>query len=415
MKNLNRTILGGMASALLLSALVLCNFGAQAQVPYSKIGRWSVAYLEVGNLSGCRAAAQFPDQTIFQMALMQSGTNKSWVIFISNPKWDWRLKPAPGSALSQLLDAGQLQDAGYDLLVVTTKPWRLTFSSSDDGKTLFADTSVEFMNSVADAVSVEIRGYYDRTLLTAVDMKDSAAAIGAVRKCVREPPSVPSPQAETSLSGTAFFVAANLLITNNHVVRGCKEPIQVRYPQGAWYTATSSGQDDKNDLVLMHTEMPSLSVASFRSQPPQLGEEVATYGFPYFGILSSNGNFTPGGYITALNGMGDDTRFLQTSTQIQPGNSGSPLLDMSGRVVGVVVHQLNAIAMMQTHRSVPQSINFAIQPSIVVNFLRGNGVRPNLEASDAGTQNLPKLDIAKMAMKFTVQVYCQGFSPKAAE
>src|SRR5215831_13717100 len=179
-----------MASALLLSGSLLCNFGARAQVLYSKMGRWSVAYLEVGNLSGCRAAAQFPNQTIFQMALMQSGTNKSWVIFISNPKWDWRPGKPP---------LPELQFVGYDLWLVTTKPWLLTFSSSDDGKTLFADTSVEFMNSVADAVSVEIRNY-DRALLTAVDMKGSAAAIRAVMKCVREPPSVPSPQAEISLS-----------------------------------------------------------------------------------------------------------------------------------------------------------------------------------------------------------------------
>jgi hypothetical protein len=50
-----------------------------------KIGGWTVADLEVGNLNGCRAAAQSPDQTIFQMALIQSGTDKSWVIFISNP------------------------------------------------------------------------------------------------------------------------------------------------------------------------------------------------------------------------------------------------------------------------------------------------------------------------------------------
>jgi hypothetical protein len=57
-----------MASkSLLLSFFVLCDLGAQADVPYSKIGGWSVAYLEVGNLNGCRAAAQFPDQTVFQM------------------------------------------------------------------------------------------------------------------------------------------------------------------------------------------------------------------------------------------------------------------------------------------------------------------------------------------------------------
>jgi len=64
MKTLNRA----MASALLLSGFVLCNFGAQADVSYSKVGEWLVAYLEVGNLNGCRAAKQFPDQTVFQMA-----------------------------------------------------------------------------------------------------------------------------------------------------------------------------------------------------------------------------------------------------------------------------------------------------------------------------------------------------------
>ena len=91
MKTLSRAILGAhrIASALLLSGFVLCNFGAQADVPYSTIGRWSVLYLEVGNLSGCYAMAQFPDQIIFQMALIQSGTNKTWVIFISNPRWTW--------------------------------------------------------------------------------------------------------------------------------------------------------------------------------------------------------------------------------------------------------------------------------------------------------------------------------------
>jgi len=74
-----------MASALLLSGFVLCNFGAQADVPYSKIGGWSVAYLEVDNLNGCRAAAQFPDQTVFQMAQIQSETDKAWIVFCFQP------------------------------------------------------------------------------------------------------------------------------------------------------------------------------------------------------------------------------------------------------------------------------------------------------------------------------------------
>ena len=153
--------------------------------------------------------------------------------------------------------------------------------------------------------------------------------------------------------------------------------------------------------------MPNLSVASFRFQP-LLGEAVATYGFPFSGILSPN--FTSGD-IAALSGPKGDTRFLQTSTPIQPGNSGGPLLDMSGRVVGVVVSQLNAITMMQKHGSVPQNVNFAIQSPIVINFLSAKGVTPNLDNSTNGGQRPPS-EVADMAKKFTVQIYCQGISPK---
>ena len=124
----------------------------------------------------------------------------------------------------------------------------------------------------------------------------------------------------------------------------------------------------------MRTDLSGLSVVSFRLAP-RLGEMVATYGFPYFGILSSSGNFTLGN-ITSMTGMGDDTRFLQMSTPIQPGNSGGPLLDMSGAVVGVVVAQLSAVNMMKAGNSVPQNVNFAIQAPIVTNFLFIKGVTP---------------------------------------
>jgi len=392
MKNLNRTILGGMASSLLLGGSVLCNFGVQADiVPYSKIGWWSVAYLEVNNLSGCRATAQFPDQTIFQMAQVQSGTNKAWAIFISNPRWNaWIGKRK------------QLR-----LWLETTKPWLVTFSTSNDGTTLFADASVEFMNGVADAASVEIKDENKQYLLSNVDMKDSAAAIRAIVICVSEHPSGggPSPEPETTISGTGFFVAPNRVVTNNHVVSGCAKDIQVRYPDGRPYTATISGQDPTNDLVLLQTQMENLSIATFEPEP-RVGDQVATYGFPYSGVLSSSGNCTLG-HVTSLSGMRDDTRFLQMSTPVQPGNSGGALVDMSGSVVGVVVAQLNAIA-----KSVPQNVNFAIQPSFVMNFLSVKGAPPKWSSS-IGTRKPPS-EVCDIAKKFTIQVYCQGTSPQTA-
>ena len=386
-----------MASALLLSGFVLCNFGAQANVPYSKIGVWSVAYLEVDNFNGCRAAAQFPDQTVFQMAQIQSGTDKAWIVFVSNPRWNaW---------------IGQRKELRLQVVTdwPTTKPWLYTFSISGDNKVLSTtDASVEFMNSLADASKVEIKDN-NGALLATVDMKDSAAAIRAIVTCVREHPPARRPQppeAETKISGTGFFVAPNRVVTNNHVVDGCTKAIQVRYPEQTPYTATISSQDVTNDLALLHTNMANLSIAAFRFMP-RVGEQVATYGFPYSGVLSRSGNFTLGN-VTSLTGVRDDTRFLQTSTPIQPGNSGGALLDMSGRVVGVVVAQLNAIA-----KSVPQNVNFAIQPPIVLNFLPVKGVTPEWGTSSTDAQRAAS-EVADIAKKFTVQVYCQGISPKTA-
>ena len=401
MKTFNGTIPGAhwMGSALLLSGFVLCNFGAQAKdVLYSKIGWWSVAYVEVDKVSGCRAAAQFPDQTVFQMAQIQSGIDKAWIILISNPRWNAWIGKRKELRLQLVTDWPAI------------KPWSYKFAVSDDSRTLStADASVEFMNGVADASKLEIKDE-NGALWATIDMKDSAAAIRAIVNCVRERPPG-DPASETTISGTGFFVAPNRVVTNNHVVNGCTKAIQVRYPERASYTATISGQDATNDLVSLRTEMPHLSVASFRFQP-LLGEAVATYGFPYSDILSPTGNFTLGN-ITALSGMKDDTRLLQTSTPIQPGNSGGPLLDMSGRVIGVVVAQLDAMVRMQTDRSVPQNVNFAIQSPIVMNFLSAKGVIPNLDNSSTGAQRPPS-EVAEMAKKFTVQIYCKGVAPKTA-
>src|SRR5262249_43719633 len=135
--------------------------------------------------------------------------------------------------------------------------------------------------------------------------------------------------------------------------------------------------------------------------------QVASYGFPYSGVLSSSGNFTLG-HVTSLTGVKDDTRFLQMSAPIQPGNSGGAVLDMSGSVIGVAVARLDAIA-----NSIPQNVNFAIQTPIVVNFLLVKGAAPEFGTWSAGAER-PASEVADIAKKFTVQVYCQGVAPKTA-
>jgi len=146
--------------------------------------------------------------------------------------------------------------------------------------------------------------------------------------------------------------------------------------------------------------MDNLSTAAFYPRP-RVGDQVASYGFPRSDILSSSGNCTVGN-VTSLTGPRDDTRFLQMSAPIQPGNSGGALLDMSGSVVGVVAAQL----------SVLQNVNFAIQPAIVINFLEVKDVTPKLDTPKAPRSSS---EVCEIATKFTIQVYCQGISPKTSE
>jgi serine protease Do len=392
-KTFVRTRLGDRClSALLLSGLFLCDFSAQAKDALFK--DWVVVscVLGIGESKWLPCSGTVPRSDRLSMVQIQSGIEKVWIVLISNPRWNASIGKRKELRLQLVTDWPM------------PKPWPYKFSISEDSKILSTtDASVEFMNGVADASKVEIKDD-NGALWATVDMKDSASAIRAIVNCVREHP--PGGAAETTISGTGFFVAPNYVVTNNHVVSECTGKIQARYPQRPSYTATISGQDITNDLVLLLTEMPSLAFASIRLQP-HLGEAVATYGFPYSGVLSSDGNFTLGN-ITALSGIRDDSRFLQTSTPIQPGNSGGALLDMSASVVGVVVSQLNAVA-----KKVPQNVNFAIQPSMVMAFLSAKGVTPKLDISSTGSQRSPS-EVADTARKFTVQVYCQGTSSKTA-
>jgi S1-C subfamily serine protease len=220
----------------------------------------------------------------------------------------------------------------------------------------------------------------------------------------RPTPVTPSPapkEEKWASSGTGFFVTRDgHVVTNNHVIEGCSS-VQIKPSNGSPLPARVLARDTTNDLALLKADQPTDKFATVRAGV-RLGEAVAAFGFPLNSVLASSGNFTLGN-VTALAGIGDDSRFLQISTPVQPGNSGGPLLDENGNVVGVVTSKLNALKTVVAIGDVPQNVNFAIKAGALTTFLESTRVEV-LPASSVSRLSPP--DLADVASSISVFVRC---------
>jgi V8-like Glu-specific endopeptidase len=114
----------------------------------------------------------------------------------------------------------------------------------------------------------------------------------------------------------------------------------------------------------------------------RLGDAVSTIGFPNVQIQGREPKFTRG-EINSLAGIKDDERYFQISAPVQPGNSGGPLLDKSGRVIGMVLSRLNDITLLKSTGSVPQNVNYALKSSRLLTLLKSLPPAPSSFTTNA--------------------------------
>jgi len=205
-------------------------------------------------------------------------------------------------------------------------------------------------------------------------------------------------------SGSGFFVSpGGYLLTNNHVVNGCAN-LKIRDSSKIEHDVTVVATDARNDLALIKMVKPvALSAATFRANASvESGESIVALGYPLAGILASEVNVSFG-YVSATAGLADDTSKLQISAPVQPGNSGGPLLDQSGNLIGVVVAKLDAVKVAKAIGDIPQNINFAVKGEVAQTFLNAHKVKFKTATS---TKKLENTDIASRGRAFTVLVEC---------
>ena len=210
-------------------------------------------------------------------------------------------------------------------------------------------------------------------------------------------------------SGTAFAVAPGLLVTNQHVVDSCAS-VEVVAADGRRRGEVVDA-DALIDLALIR--VPGLKGATARLRTPRnvrLGESVMVFGFPLSGSLTSGGNFTSG-LVSGLRGLRDAAGEIQITAPVQPGNSGGPVIDASGLVVGVVQAKLDALRSAIATGDIPQNVNFAISLDVLADFLAKNrvAVRDAITAKPLDTAS-----VAELAQSFTYRVECRGTAQQTA-
>lgn len=225
------------------------------------------------------------------------------------------------------------------------------------------------------------------------------------------PPSRFTPRADADLadlldvtsSGTGFFVNPDGdLVTNHHVVQECPRAY-VNF-DSRYVPAQLTHLDEENDLAVLRADVENPDHARFsRAEQLQIGQEIVTLGFPLQRLLSASPTLSTG-VVSALAGPADIEELFQHTAAIQPGNSGGPVFDSSGNVVGVVAGTLNTVMFAQLTGALPQNLNFAIRRELVVDFLERSEVAHSLR--DARDEARPTTEIAEEAEQFVVQVVC---------
>ena len=217
-------------------------------------------------------------------------------------------------------------------------------------------------------------------------------------------PATPRASQTVTKTGTGFVISASgHIVTNHHVVNGCTGDIHGNLSGEPVTTLRVVSSDEANDLALLQGPAASFKdFAKIRDRAIRPGDSIVAIGYPYHGLLTSDFTITTG-IVSSLSGVLNDTRLLQISAAVQPGNSGGPLLDTSGQIVGMVSAKINALKFVRATGNIPENINFAIKTGAIRDFL-DNSVVPYQTAEPKG--ELKTAEIAGNARGYTLLISC---------
>ena len=227
-------------------------------------------------------------------------------------------------------------------------------------------------DAVHDIVQRKLASRCDGAIVT----PEEAAAIrgrraNAIRRALEPVPAAVPGRRVTGI-GTGFFVAeAGQFLTNNHVIAGCAA-ISVTTSTGRTVTAALIGADEENDLAVLDANMAAPATASFRVTVDRSGQEAITFvGYPNQGIPPIKPMLTTG---VILHGPPTDEPNFRIYADVRRGNSGGPVIDKRGRVVGVIFAKIDTVKVYERTGSVIRHVGVAVKNDVVLEFLDRHAV-----------------------------------------
>ena len=173
-------------------------------------------------------------------------------------------------------------------------------------------------------------------------------------------------------SGSGFSISKNgHVVTNNHVIDGCREVFI--HTKDEKFLSKTVAFDAVNDLAILKGDFSSKHAFSLASDSSSIMEDVYVAGYPFGKNVSTSIKVTKG-IISSLTGIGNNFSNIQIDAAMQPGNSGGPIIDKKGNVIGVAVAKLDLEYTLNQYGVIPEGTNFGIKASVVKSMLESNGI-----------------------------------------
>lgn len=201
-------------------------------------------------------------------------------------------------------------------------------------------------------------------------------------------------------SGSGFFITEDgVAVTNSHVINECQQ-----------VTANISGRsvdsqilaDDKiNDVAILKFDVKTPSYLKLAEENGQLMDEIYVAGYPFGDAISSSLKVTRG-IVSSVAGLGNNFSQMQIDAALQPGNSGGPVVNKNGGVVGIAVAKLDFKQVLENFGALPEDTNFAVKLSVLNSILDGLGIR----VDEAAQNEKSSRELGQILTSSTVNLSC---------